>query len=195
MKKIVVGITGASGSILGKYAVEQLLASGHEVHLVLTDQGKKVFPFELDISIAQWHASLPNSKHFYLHDNDNLFSALASGSYPVDGTLIIPCSMGTLGKVASGISDSLLTRACDVAIKEKRNIVMVTRETPLSSIHLENMLKLSKAGVIIMPPVPSFYNKPKNLEESILHTVARVLGLLGIENSHKKEWGDPYHSL
>jgi len=196
MKRIVVGITGASGSVLAKCAVEALLDLGHEVHLVFSKQGEKVFPFELEIEIETWIESLkPKKGRLILHDNENMFSRLASGSYSVDATMVIPCSMGTLARVAQGISESLLTRVCDVAIKEQRKLIMVIRETPLSSVHLENMLKLSKSGVLIMPPVPAFYHKPKTLEESIDLSVGRIIRMLGIENNLHEEWCDPNDSI
>lgn len=196
MKRIVVGITGASGGVLAKCAIENLLDLGHEVHVVFSKQGEKVFAFELEMQIEPWIMSLKNKKgRLILHDNENMFSRLASGSYSVDATLIIPCSVGTLSRVAQGSSDTLLTRVCDVAIKEQRKLVMVVRETPLSSIHLENMLKLAKTGVLIMPPVPPFYHKPKTLEESIDLSVGRIIRLLGIENDLHEEWCDPYDSV
>ncbi len=196
MKRVVVGITGASGSVLAKCAIENLLDLGHEVHVIFSKQGEKVFPFELEMAIQPWIESLKSKQgRIILHDNENMFSRLASGSYSVDATVIIPCSVGTLSRVAQGSSDTLLTRVCDVAIKEQRKLVMVIRETPLSSIHLENMLKLSRTGVLIMPPVPPFYHKPKTLEESTLLSVGRIIRLLGIENKLHEEWCDPYDSI
>lgn len=196
MKRIIVGITGASGSVLAKRAVEELLSKGHEVHIIFSAQGEKVFPFELDMSIESWLNSLEHLPgRVIAHDNENMFSRLASGSYSVDGTLVIPCSVGTISRVAQGNSETLLTRVCDVAIKEQRKLVMVIRETPLSSIHLENMLKLSRTGVIIMPPVPPYYHKPKTLEESVDLSVGRILRLLGVDSGLHEEWCDPNDQL
>ncbi len=196
MKRVVVGITGASGSVLAKCAVESLLDLGHEVHVVFSKQGEKVFPFELELDIETWVSGLQNKRgRLIVHDNENMFSRLASGSYSVDASLIIPCSVGTISRVAQGSSDTLLTRVCDVAIKEQRKLVMVIRETPLSSIHLENMLKLSRTGVLIMPPVPPYYHKPKTLEESTRLSVGRIIRLLGIENELHEEWCDPNDSI
>lgn len=192
MKKIVVGITGASGGVLAKTAVETLVDLGHEVHIIFSKQGEKVFAFELEIEVSRWIESLDKfSGRAILHDNKNMFSKLASGSYSVDATLIIPCSVGTVSKVAQGNSETLLTRACDVAIKEQRKLVMVVRETPLSSIHLENMLKLAKIGVMIMPPVPTYYHKPKTLEEVTNLTVGKIIKMLNIDNHLHQEWCDP----
>lgn len=190
MKKIIVGVTGASGSVFAHKLIEALLELGHEVHLVYTDNGQKVTEFELDNSLTSLleHYGQINRENLYLYENGDLFSRIASGSYGVDAMVIVPCSMGTLAKVAHGISEHLITRAADVMIKENRKLVMVTRESPLSSIHLENMLKLSKIGVVIMPPVPAFYNKPSTLEDSILLSVGRILELLSIDNPHHRVW-------
>ena len=117
-----------------------------------------------------------------------MFANIASGSYKVDAMIVIPCSMGSLGKIANGISDNLMLRSADVAVKEKTPLILITRETPLSSIHLENMLKLSKLGAVIMPPVPSYYNKSKSLGESDDIFIGRVLNFLKIENSFHKVW-------
>jgi 4-hydroxy-3-polyprenylbenzoate decarboxylase len=114
---------------------------------------------------------------------------MASGSFPADAMVVAPCSMGTLAKVASGIADNLLCRAADVSIKEKRPLILMVRETPLSSIHLENMLKLSRAGVTIFPPVPAYYNQPITMIESARQTVARVLQTIGITTEDMKIWG------
>jgi len=191
MKKIIVGITGASGSIFAHRFIEILLQSGHEVHLVATPNGEKVCAFELEKPFENLLSGYRQLKGALTHyDNEDLFSQIASGSFKTDAMVIIPCSMGTLAKVAHGISDSLITRAADVMIKENRRLVLMTRESPLSSIHLENMLKLSRLGVTIMPPVPSFYNKPKTLEESIDLSVGRLLETLGLDNDYHKVWGE-----
>jgi 4-hydroxy-3-polyprenylbenzoate decarboxylase len=191
MKKIIVGITGASGSILAHRFIEALLFLNNEVHLVITPNGEKVCEYELEQSfeeMLEFYKKLGGKIYYY--QNDDLFARISSGSYKTDAMVIIPCSMGTLGKVANGISDTLLTRTADVMIKEDRRLILITRESPLSSIHLENMLKLSRIGVTIMPPVPSFYNKPKNLEESISLTVGRILQNIDIENPYHKVWGE-----
>jgi len=190
MKKIIIGITGASGSIYPHRLIETLLMLDHEVHLVATNHGESVSAFELEkpfqMLVEEYKAS--NEKFFY-YSNDDLFSRLASGSFKTDAMVIIPCSMCTLGKVACGISDSLITRAADVMIKENRCLIVAPRESPFSSIHLENMLKLSRLGVTIMPMLPSFYNKPKTLEEIINLSIGRILESLDIENPYHKVWG------
>lgn len=189
MKRIVVGITGASGSILAKGVIETLLKSGHEVHLVVSPQGEKVLAYELECSFSNYIADLKAlSPKFCHYDSQNLFAAISSGSFHTDGMIVVPCSMGTLGKIAGGTSDNLLCRAADVTLKEQRPLVLVARETPLSSLHLENMLKLSRNGAIILPPVPAYYNRPKDLETLIEHTVGRILKSAKIENPLYAVW-------
>lgn len=192
MKKIIVAVTGASGSILAQKMIRELVALGHEVHLISTDQGKKVFEYELDMSIEAYVDAWTAENKLIYHDNQNFFSPLASGSYAVDAMIIVPCSMGTLGKIRSVTSDHLICRAADVMLKEKRPLVMVVRETPLSSLHLENMLHLSQAGALIMPPVPAYYNKPKDIDEMTSHTVGRILSTVGIQSREHKTWKGSY---
>lgn len=190
MKKIVVGITGASGSILAKNLIINLLRLGHEVNLISTDKGKEVFKFELDESIDSFfkNCDLFPGK-LISHDNNDMFSKLASGSSDIDAVVVIPCSMGTLGKIANCISDSLLIRTADVALKERKPLIIVARETPISSIHLENMLKLTNAGGVVMPPLVSYYNKPETIEESVDIFVGRLMRFIGIENQLHRTWG------
>ena len=190
MKKIILGITGASGSIYGIKLIDALLAAHHEVHLVISSQGENVIQYEIE-PLKDILKKYTNEKLYY-HSNDNLFSSIASGSFKTDGMIIAPCSMGTLGKIAYGISDRLLTRVADVCIKEHRPLILVTRETPLSPIHLENMLKLSKYGCTIFPPVPAFYTHPDSLETIIDQTVARILSTLDIKHPSYASWGDIY---
>lgn len=187
MGKYIVGITGASGSIYGKYIVEELIRLGHQVYLVATEQGEQVFAYELEENITKWIQELGSGVlRFEEHD---FFSSIASGSFQIDGMVIVPCSMGSLGKIAGGISDNLLIRSADVTIKEKRPLVLVPRETPLSPIHLENMLKLSKLGITIVPPMPAFYCKPKDIHTLVMQTVGRILEQLGVSNRLYEQWG------
>lgn len=196
MKKIIVGITGASGSIFAHRLIECLLELGHEVHLVATSNGEKVCAYELDQSfkaLIKHYQGISLSQggqnsRLFIYDNEDLFSQIASGSYKTDAMVVVPCSMGTLARISQGLSDNLLNRAADVMIKEQRKLVLVTRESPLSSIHLENMLKVSRLGVVIMPPVPAFYNKPATLSESIDMSVGRILEIIEVENPHHKVW-------
>lgn len=191
MKKIIIGITGASGSIFAYRLIEILLQLGYEVHLVATSNGERVCEYELEKSFEKIISSYSKFEgKLFRYANDNLFAKIASGSFKVDAMIVVPCSMGTLAKIAHGISDNLLTRVADVMLKEHRPLVLISRESPLSSIHLENMLKLSRLGVIIMPPVPILYNKPKTLEESIDLIVGRILVTLNIDNPYHKIWGE-----
>ena len=124
----------------------------------------------------------------YFHDNKNLAAPIASGSFKADTMIVVPCSMKTLSGVSNGYTDGLLTRACDVFLKENRKLILVPRETPLSSIHLENMLKLSRMGVTIFPPSPSFYSHPETIEEMVLNMTGRLLDTMGIENNLVERW-------
>lgn len=190
MKRIVVGITGASGSKYGITLVEQLLKKQIEVHLVCTDNGKKVMEYELEESFENIITRLQKDfKSLKFHNIDDLFSPIASGSFKTSAMVIAPCSMATLGEISTGVSKNLLGRAADVCIKEKRKLVIVPRETPLSTIHLTNMLNLSRIGVTILPAMPGFYNKPKSLEEIINFVVGRILDELNIDNDLFNRWG------
>lgn len=181
--KIVVGISGGSGAIYGISVLKALKELGVETHLVVTTMGEQVAKQECGVTLEEL-----KSLATYYHDNKNFFAPIASGSYKVDGMVVVPCSMKTLSAVANGYSDSLLTRACDVTIKERRRLVLVTRETPLSPVHLENMLKLSRMGVTIFPPAPGFYSNPKTIEETVIQITGRILEQLGIENSLAYRW-------
>ena len=188
MKRIVVGLTGASGSILAYTVIQKLLENGHEVHLVASTLGERVMAYELERRYQDILADFKKNPNFVVHDNDNLFASISSGSYLVDAMCIVPCSMGTLGKIAGGISDSLICRAADVTLKERRPLVLVIRETPLSGIHLENMLKLNRYGATIMPPVPAYYNKPKTVADIVTGSAARILRTLGVIIDDYKVW-------
>ena len=188
MGKYIVGITGASGSVYGANVVEEILKSGHEVYLVVTDYGIKVFEYELEYSFDYWLAKLKEKYPIEKMDIEDMFAPIASGSFETDGMVIAPCSMGTLSKIACGTSDNLMIRAADVMLKEKRRLVLVPRETPLNSIHLRNMLTLSDMGVMIVPPMPAFYNKQETLEEIITGSVGRILKSLEIKNDLYKQW-------
>lgn len=191
MKKIIVGLTGASGSIYCKNFVESLLEEGYYVHLIATEMGEKVFTYELELEFREWSNQVSELfNRFKLEDVNNLFSGVASGSNQYDAVVILPCSMGTLGSIANGISSNLLTRVADVAIKERRQLVIVPRETPLSSIHLENMLKLSREGVSIVPAMPGFYHRPETLDDVVNFVVGKLMDHLKIKNNKFEKWKD-----
>ncbi|NLY66124.1 MAG: UbiX family flavin prenyltransferase [Tissierellia bacterium] len=183
MKKIVVGISGGSGSIYALSLLKALKELNIETHLVVSTMGRAVMQHECGVSLDELKEM---ASHY--HDNQNFFAPISSGSFKVDGMVVVPCSMKTISAVANGYSDSLLTRACDVTIKERRKLVLVPRETPLSPVHLENMLKLSKMGVTIMPLAPGFYNHPETIEDMVLHMTGRILDNLGIDNNLAYRW-------
>ncbi|WML34679.1 flavin prenyltransferase UbiX [Clostridium sp. OS1-26] len=189
MKKIVIGITGASGSIYAIKLTEELLKRGIFVHIICTENGKKVMNFETSIDINEWVKELKeNYNNVKLENINDLFSGVASGSFKFDAMIILPCSMGTLAEISTGLAKNLLCRAADVALKENRRLIIVPRETPLNAIHLENMLKLSKLGVTILPAMPGFYHKPESMEDLINFVVGKILDSLSIENILFKKW-------
>lgn len=191
MKKIVVGITGASGSIYAIRLIEELLKREIFVHIICTENGKSVMKYETSIDIDEWTRDLKEKySTLKLEDINNLFSGVASGSFKFDAMIILPCSMGTLAEISSGLAKNLLCRAADVALKENRKLIIVPRETPLNAIHLENMLKLSRLGVSILPAMPGFYHNPQSMEDLINFVVGKILDSLSIENSLFKKWED-----
>ncbi len=182
--KIVIAITGASGAVYGLRALEYLHGrSDIETHLIVSRWGSKTIEHEIGMT-ADSLCSLAD----FCYSEDDMTAPVASGSFGHDGMLIIPCSMKTLASIASGMSDGLIARTADVTIKEGRRLVLAARETPLSSIHLRNMLKLSNAGVTIMPPVPGFYSLPQTLDDIVCAFVGRALAVLGIENDLYTPW-------
>ena len=194
-KSWVVGITGASGSVYGVRLAECLLSLGYDVHFIITNAGWRVLKEELDWPAADRDAVLQEkfgsfSGKVIYHPIGDIGAVIASGSYLVEGMIIMPCSMGTLSSVACGASDNLMTRAADVMLKENRPLVLVPRETPLHAIHLENMLKLARLGVRIIPAMPAFYFKPETLEDLVDFLVGKVLDNLRIEHHLFRRWGD-----
>lgn len=194
MAEIVVGISGASGIILGYRTVDVLTALGHTVHLVLSKAAFITANEEMGVEFATQERfistlSPEQQKLLILHKIGDLSASIASGSYRVDGMVIVPCSMATLAAVAMGLSDNLLRRAADVTLKERRRLVIVPRETPLSEIHLDNMLRITRMGGVIVPPVPAWYTKPTTLREVEDFIVGRVLDLLHIDAKLYPRWG------
>ena len=180
---VLVAITGASGVDLAVILLQQLKKNGLETELVITKMAEKIITIETDYKINE---IIELSDKYY--DVDDLTAGPASGSYNNNIMIIIPCSMKTLAAIANGYADNLITRAADVIIKERRKLILVVRESPFSAIHLENMLKLSRLGVIIAPPVPSYYIKPKNIKELNEYFVGRILDHIGIDSGIKR-WG------
>ncbi|MDX1974530.1 MAG: UbiX family flavin prenyltransferase [Rickettsiales bacterium] len=189
-KRIIIGITGASGAIYGIRLLEAFKHVGIETHLVVSKAGQITLAHEMDIS-AQAIPSLAN----YYHNCGDLSASIASGSFKTLGMVIAPCSMRSLGEIATGISSSLLTRAADVVLKERRKLVLMVRETPLHSIHLRNMAAVSDAGGIIAPPVPAFYNKPSCIDDIVNHTTGRVLDLFDLEHQLLTRWNGLQKSI
>lgn len=190
MKKMVVGITGASGSLYAKRLIEVLLEKKIEVHVIATDMGEQVFSYEIGCPLQQFISEQQEvyGDQVILEDPHNLFAGVASGSHAYEGVVILPCSMGTLAEIAHGFSKNLLTRAADVSLKEGRKLIIVPRETPFSTIHLENMLCLNKAGATILPAMPGFYHGPKELMDLVDFVVGKILDQLHIEHQLFKKW-------
>jgi len=194
----VVGITGASGAIYGVALCRQLLAAGIHLHLVISDAGWRVLKEELCWDAAhrldclnQAFEFAPAEGRMTYHPLNDIGASIASGSFRCEGMVIIPCSMGTLSAIASGASTNLLTRAADVMLKEGRPLIIVPRETPLNAIHLENMLKLARLGVRIIPAMPAFYNGPQTMDDLINFMVGKVMDSMGLQHNIYKRWGRP----
>ncbi|OSS42736.1 3-polyprenyl-4-hydroxybenzoate carboxy-lyase UbiX [Desulfurella amilsii] len=183
--KIVIGISGASGIIYAKKLLEYLSAlRKFQIFAVASIDAIKIAKTEMQTDLIEFFKSL-KVEYF---NNDDFYAPLASGSFLIDKTIVIPCSIKTLSSVAMGFSQSLIARMCDVAIKEKRTLTICPREMPFSAIHLENMLKLAQLGVNIVPPVPAFYNEPKTIDDLVNFVVGKVLDVTGIENDISKRW-------
>lgn len=182
--KILLGITGASGSIYGIRFLQYLKELGHEIMLTVTSPGHKVCKFETGIDLINF----AKEQHIPYYDIEDIFAPPASGSYRLDAVVILPCSMGTLGRISGGMSSNLLERAADVALKERFKLIVSPRETPLNSIHLENMLKLSQAGGILVPASVAFYTKPNSLDEIIDFHVGKIVDILGLDQKLFPRW-------
>ncbi|AGB01330.1 UbiX family flavin prenyltransferase [Methanoregula formicica] len=177
-KEIVVGVTGASGAVYARRLLEVLCREA-QVHVIVSDVAAKIAAHE-GVSLEGFSATY--------HDNDKLFASIASGSHKYDGMVIIPCSSKTLSAVANGYTDNLITRTADVCLKEGRKCILVTREMPLSRIHIKNMLAAEEAGATIMPASPGFYQRPKTIEDLVDMVVARVLDHLDVEHTLSGRW-------
>jgi flavin prenyltransferase len=183
LSDFVIGITGASGSIYGVRLVQELALRKHNVNVVITSAGKQVMKEELGISgLSKRRGKVE------VWENDDFEAPFMSGSCAPEAVIIIPCSVGKLGAIANGISTNLLERTADVALKEKRQVILVVRETPLSLIHLENMVKAARAGAQILPAMPAFYNHPKTVDDMVNFVVGKILNLLRIDHDLFKGW-------
>ena len=183
MRRLVVGITGATGAIFGVRLLQALKAAEVETHLVLSKWGLQTVEHETGLGSAELGALAS-----VVHGSGNMAATISSGSFRTDGMVIAPCTMKTLAGIAHGFGDGLVQRAADVVLKERRKLVIVARETPLSDIHLENMLRLSRMGATILPPMPAFYNKPESIDDIVDHIVARVLDQFGIDAQFARRW-------
>jgi 4-hydroxy-3-polyprenylbenzoate decarboxylase len=178
--RVVVGITGASGIIYGLKLLENLKV---EKHLIMSKNGKKILEYETEYKIEEVKKLAD-----YYYENEDLFAKISSGSFKFDAFAIVPCSASTFSKIANGIADNLITRVASVCLKERRKLIIVPRETPLSTIHLQNLAKLSELGAIILPAMPAFYHKPKKIDDLVSFVVGRILDVLGIEHELYERW-------
>ena len=182
-RRLIVGITGASGAIYGVRLLRLLRAAGIETHLVVSRSAKIALTQELDISVAEVKALAD-----VVHQVDNVGASISSGSFPTLGMVIAPCSTRSLSEIASGVTSSLLTRAADVVLKERRRLVLLVREAPLHLGHLRSMTAATEMGAIVYPPVPAFYARPESLEQMVDQTLGRVLDLFDIETKAVSRW-------
>jgi 4-hydroxy-3-polyprenylbenzoate decarboxylase len=184
-KRLIVGISGATGIVYGARLLELLKETEVETHLVVSRAADLTRAHESGLSAAALRSLASVS-----YGANDLGAALSSGSFRTSGMVILPCSMRTLAEIATGVSSSLLTRAADVVLKERRRLVLLVRETPLHAIHLRNMLTVTECGAIVMPPVPAFYTKPQTLDDMVTDTVCRALDLFDIDVGWTRRWGE-----
>jgi 4-hydroxy-3-polyprenylbenzoate decarboxylase len=195
-KSVVLGVTGASGAIFARRMHQMLEADARvgKIHLVISGSGLKVLREELGLNVAKRAgvpallAGRPTRKTVYLLDSD-VGASIASGSHPVDGMVVIPCSTGCLAQIANGIASTLIERAADVCLKECRRLILAIRDAPFSRVHLENMLRAQAAGADIFPIIPAFYHRPQTIEDLVTQFCCRVLAHLGLEQEQQFRWG------
>jgi flavin prenyltransferase len=186
-QRLIVAITGATGAIYGVRLLEMLQEGPVETHLVVSPWGRRTLLHETKYSVEHVQRLATVS---YLHNDQG--AAISSGSFLTMGMAIVPCSMRTLAAVAHGLGDNLVHRAADVVLKERRRLLLAPREVPLNDIHLENMLKLSRMGAVICPPMPAFYQRPETLDDIVTHTVVRILDQFGLHVDSPGRWGEAY---
>ena len=189
--EIIVGISGASGVQYGVRLLHVLKEKGCRTHLIVTDSARKIIEIETDYLLKEVERLAS-----YFYEPRDFNAPIASGSHLFDAMVVVPCSMGTLSGIACGSSDTLITRSADVCLKEKRRLVLVPRETPLSLVQLRNMVSAAEAGAVILPACPAFYSQPKSMEELVDVLVGRVLDLCDVKNDLSRRWkGNPYNRL
>lgn len=186
-RRLIVGISGASGVIYGLRTLQLLRNAGVETHLVMSKTAEVTFAHETNVKIAEVRAAAHKS-----HRIDDMAAPIASGGFRTAGMIVAPCSIRSMSEIATGVTSTLLTRSADVTLKERRRLVLLVRETPLHAGHLRAMSSLSEMGAIIAPPVPAFYAKPSTIEEMVDQTVGRVLDLFDIDVGIVRRWGEDY---
>jgi 4-hydroxy-3-polyprenylbenzoate decarboxylase len=185
-RRLIVGISGASGILYGIRALQILKQCGFETHLIMTRSAQITLAHETSVKVAE-----VNELASVVHRIDDIGASISSGSFRTMGMLVAPCSVRTMSEIATGVTSSLLTRAADVVLKERRRLVLMVRETPLHLGHLRTMASLAEMGAVIMPPVPALYTRPASIEEMVEHSVGRALDLFDIDPGLVKRWGEP----
>jgi 4-hydroxy-3-polyprenylbenzoate decarboxylase len=194
-KRIILGVTGASGAIFARRTLQMLEADARveTVHLVVSGSGLKLLRDELDLDVSK-SSEIPSAlaveatRKTEYHLDSDIGASIASGSYAVDGMVVIPCTTGCLAQIATGISDTLIERAADVCLKESRPLILCVRDTPFNRIHLENMLRAQSAGAVIFPIIPTYYHRPQTIEDLVTQFCCRVLALLDLEQPDQYRW-------
>jgi 4-hydroxy-3-polyprenylbenzoate decarboxylase len=184
--RLIVGISGASGTMYGVRLLEALRDLDFETHVVMTRSARLAMTYETSLKPADIEALAT-----FHHRNEDIAASISSGSFRTLGMVVAPCSIRSLSEIATGVTSSLLTRAADVVLKERRRLVLMVRETPLHLGHLRSMTQVTEIGAIVMPPVPALYNRPQSVDDIINHSVGRVLDLFGLDNTLVKRWGEP----
>lgn len=184
-KRLIVGISGASGIIYGVRVLESLRGSDVETHLVMSRSAEVTLAYEMGMKLAEVHALAD-----IVHPIQDIGASISSGSFKTEGMIVAPCSIKSMSEIAAGTTGTLLTRAADVVLKERRRLVLMVRETPLHMGHLRTMANVSEMGAIVMPPVPAFYHRPKTIDDIVNQTVGRALDLFGLDPGLVKRWGE-----
>lgn len=182
-RRMIIAMTGATGSILGIQTLIALRQLNVETHLIISKWAEATIKYETDYTVANVRAL---ADHVY--NSSDMAAPISSGSFHVDGMIIVPCSVKSLAVISTGVCDDLISRAADVMLKERRRLVLAVRETPLSAIHLQNMTTVTNAGAIVFPPVPAFYVKPSSISDLVDHSVGRMLDLFGLDTAHFERW-------
>ena len=200
IRHFVVAITGASGSVYGLRLISELLRSGERVSLILTSAGRQVMNHETGL---EWSAEMKTQRQQVQEyfasiavdclAIDDFWAGAASGSAAADAMIVAPCSMGTVGRIAAGLSGNLLERAADVMLKERRDLILVPRETPFNAIHLQNLLRLSQSGAVILPAMPGFYHGPQTIDDLVAFVVGKILDQLDVQHSLFTRWGEDHN--